>query len=83
MILTKEEGKKILAENLRRVMAERRVTQEVLAAAARVSQSLISKILNAKVSPDSIDVRNIAEVLHVSQDELHAEPDKKSFRKTG
>jgi|GEM_PF-3491824 len=83
MILTKEAGKKILAENLRRIMAEQHVTQEVLAEAAKVSQSLISKILNEKVSPDSIDVRNIAEVLQVSQDDLHAPPQKKSFRKTG
>lgn len=83
MILTKEQGKHFIATNLDRLMKERSITQQALADAVKMSQSMISKILNAKVCADSIDIRNIAEVLGVSQDEITSNEPKRKFRKTG
>mgnify|MGYP000971198208 CR=1 FL=1 len=83
MILDKESGKKHIAENLRRLMQSRGLTQMQLADAAGISQPFVHQLLHEKINPNAIDLKNIAEVLGVSSDFLMEPPVRKNLQKTG
>lgn len=83
MILDKDTGKKNIAENLRRLMDSRELTQMELAHAASVSQPFIHQLLHEKIKPNAFDLKNIAEALGVSSDFLMETPIQKILKKTG
>lgn len=82
MILDKVSGKKNIAENLRRLMDSRDLTQTQLAEAAGITQPFVHQLLHAKINPNAIDLKNIAEALGVSSDFLMEPPVRKTFQKT-
>jgi lambda repressor-like predicted transcriptional regulator len=63
------------ANNLRRIMAERKVTQEELARAAGVGQPAIANLLARKCRPQQRTIRRFADALGVSTGELWTELD--------
>lgn len=82
MILDKDTGKKNIAENLRRLMDARGLTQTQLADAAGITQPFIHQLLHAKSNPNAIDLKNIAEALGVSSDFLMEPPVRKNIKIT-
>lgn len=83
VMLDKEIGKMRIAENLRRLMGSRGLTQQQLAKAAGISQPFVHQLLHEKINPNAIDLKNVAEALGVSSDFLMGEPIAESFRKSG
>jgi putative transcriptional regulator len=65
--------RKILALNMRVARARKDYTQETLAELSGISFKHITKIENAKVTPNIYFVHNIAKALDVTIDELVTE----------
>jgi transcriptional regulator with XRE-family HTH domain len=80
-IFEKSQSQNNIAQNLRRLMAKRYLTQDELAKAAGVSQPLISKLLNGKISPSAVDLANIANALNVSSQYLMRPPARQNPKK--
>lgn len=71
-----------LAENLRRVMRLRNLSQEQLEAESGVPQATISRVLNAKSDPAVSVVFHLARALGTSVDMLLSAPDEKISAKS-
>ena len=82
MLLTEERGILNIAENLRRLMAARTMTQMDLARAAEISQPSVHRMLHGKGTPNAIDLRNVAEVLGTTSDKLMDNPSEEISKKT-
>jgi transcriptional regulator with XRE-family HTH domain len=80
-IFEKLQSQNNIALNLRRLMSARFLTQGQLATAAGVSQPLISKLLNGKISPSAVDLANIANALNVSSQYLMRPPARQNPKK--
>jgi transcriptional regulator with XRE-family HTH domain len=80
-IFEKIQAQNNIAQNLRRLMSKRHLTQDGLATAAGVSQPLISKLLNGKISPSAVDLANIAGALNVSSQYLMKPPARQNPKK--
>ena len=80
-IFEKSQSQNNIAQNLRRLMAKRYLTQDELAKAAGVSQPLISKLLHGKISPSAVDLANIANALNVSSQYLMRPPARQNPKK--
>ena len=74
-----------VATNIRRLMQDRKVplTQQALAAKARVQQSAISRLLNAQNEPTFCLVARIAAALRVPLDMLLTKPEEDAEETTG
>jgi transcriptional regulator with XRE-family HTH domain len=62
-------------------MSKRHLTQTEMAIGAGVSQPLISKLLNGKISPSATDLANIAGALNVSSEFLMRPPARQNPKK--
>ena len=82
MIISEERGLLNIAENLRRLMSARNMTQTQLSIAAGVSQPFVHRILEGLSNPNAIALRNIAEVLGTTSDDLIENPSEKISKKT-
>jgi transcriptional regulator with XRE-family HTH domain len=80
-IFEKLQAQNNIAQNLRRLMSARYLTQDELAKAAGVSQPLISKLLHGKISPSAVDLANIAGALNVSSQYLMRPPARQNPKK--
>jgi transcriptional regulator with XRE-family HTH domain len=80
-IFEKSQSQNNIALNLRRMMSARFLTQDELATAAGVTQPLISKLLNGKISPSATDLANIAGALNVSSEYLMKPPARQNPKK--
>jgi len=83
MILSKQIAKENVAANIRRLMDDRNLTQVQLADAAGISQPFVHKLLHGKALPNAVDLRNVAEVLGVSSDDLMESSLERKLRKIG
>jgi len=72
-----------LAINLKAAMERLNVSQEQLEAESGVSQSVISRILNAKMQPGVTTVWRLATALNTSMDWLLATPRERILAKSG
>jgi transcriptional regulator with XRE-family HTH domain len=77
-MISPERAKLNISENLQRLMKAKGVTQLVLAAGAQISQPFVHKMLHGKILPNAVALRNVAEVLGVSTDDLMDDPEKNS-----
>jgi transcriptional regulator with XRE-family HTH domain len=82
MIISKERARLNIAENLRRLMDARGMTQTQLADAAGISQPFVHKLLHAKINPNAADLRNVAEVLGTTSDTMLENPAETISKKT-
>lgn len=82
MLISEERGLLNIAENLRRLMAARNMTQTQLSVSAGVSQPFIHRILEGLSNPNAIALRNIAEVLGTTSDALIENPVEEKSKKT-
>lgn len=82
MIISEERGLLNIAENVRRLMAARKMTQMDVATAAKVSQPFVHRILEGSCNPNAIALRNVAEVLGTSSDALIENPVEEISKKT-
>ena len=62
--------REIIATNLRKFRAIKRISQEELAELSDLSQQYICSIANAKVNPSIFTMMKIAEALNVSVNDL-------------
>ena len=73
-LLSEDRAKLNISENLRRLMKLHAMTQCKIAAKACISQSLVSKMCNGEILPNAATVRNVAEALGVTSDDLLDDP---------
>lgn len=77
-MISEERAKLNISENLQRLMKARGITQLKLAADAEISQPFVHKMLHGKILPNAVALRNVAEVLGVSTDDLMDDPEQNS-----
>jgi transcriptional regulator with XRE-family HTH domain len=82
MMISEERGLLNIAENVRRLMALRKMTQIDVARAAGVSQPFIHRILEGTSNPNAIALRNVAEALGTTSDALIDNPKEEISKKT-
>lgn len=82
MIITEDRAKLNISENLRRLMDARKMTQAELATRAGISQPFVHKMLNGKINPNAVALRNVAEVLGTTSDALMDNPTEEKSKKT-
>lgn len=73
-LLSEDRAKLNLSENLKRLMKLRAVTQCQIAKEANISQPFVSKMANGEVLPNAAAVKNVAEALGVTSDDLLNDP---------
>lgn len=74
VILTDEDAKTIIAENVSRLMAERGLKQKDVAVAAGENEMAISRVVRAIHVPSAAMLANIADALGVTTDSLLTKP---------
>lgn len=74
MLLSPQRAKLNVQENLRRLLSDRGLTQSELADKSGVSQGFVSKLCNGRAIASSLDLKNIADALEVSSDDLIDDP---------
>jgi len=73
-MITENRAKLNVAENLQRLMLDCGLTQTALAEKANISQSFISKLLNQRSVCSAVDLKNLADALQVTTDDLIGDP---------
>lgn len=81
-MISQERAKLNISENLRRLMKAGEITQMRLAELADISQPFVHKMLNGKILPNAVALRNVAEVLGVSSDTLLDDPPQEKPKKS-
>lgn len=77
-MISEQRAKLNISENLQRLMKARGITQLKLASEAEISQPFVHKMVHGKILPNAAALRNVAEVLGVSTDDLLDDPEKNS-----
>lgn len=73
-LLSEDRAKLNLSENLKRLMKLHGMTQCQIARSANISQPYVSKMMNGEVLPNAASVKNVAECLGVTSDDLLDDP---------
>lgn len=82
-MITREQARERIAENVSRLMAENGITQNELARRSEVAHSRLSLLIRGDLLPNPADLWNVAEALGTTLDGLMAETeDRKNSYKT-
>jgi transcriptional regulator with XRE-family HTH domain len=73
-VLTKEQGLTNIAENLKRIMQDRRLSQSELARKSGIAVMQINRMVRGISLPNVVDLSRVAEALDVSLDRLVSPP---------
>ena len=75
-MITKEEARKRLSINVKRIRKLIGMTQEMLCEESNVNQSTISKLERGEVLPNVVDFANLAEALNTTTEVLLRSPER-------
>ncbi len=82
-MVTNDQVKRYVAENLTRILNSRGMTQKALAKMAGEDEMTISRLCRRQVSPNVAVMVRIADALEVSVDKLTSKPSQKGRRNAG
>lgn len=71
-VITREQARERIAENVSRLMAENGITQNELARRSEVAHSRLSLLIRGDLLPNPADLWNVAEALGTTLDGLMA-----------